>query len=202
MTINYVDLQSMLNKAFSEYMEARAAKMLDRGTYQYVINAMEKDMKECTVDNIKGIIRINYNSSANESVYIVYGRNITAEHTVCKHITFVLTGEEATIILVDNIATDYENIDGWPLYKLMYICEFVTDYNAPEALLWAIHMAEEFDPTYMETICKSERYQVYNAVYKEIGATLQDSIAKFYEDHEFNKKVKDAYYDSLELVYS
>ena len=202
MTINYVDLQSMLNKAFSEYMEARAAKMLDRGTYQYVINAMEKDMKECTVDNIKGIIRINYNSSANESVYIVYGRNITAERTVCKHITFVLTREEATIILVDNIATDYENIDGCPLYKLMYICEFVTDYNAPEALLWAIHMAEEFDPTYMETICKSERYQVYNAVYKEIGATLQDSIAKFYEDHEFNKKVKDAYYDSLELVYS
>ena len=202
MKINYVDLQSMLSKAFSEYMEARAAKMLDRGTYQYVINAMEKDMNECNVENIKGIIRINYNSSANESVYIVYGRNITAERTVCKHITFVLTGEEATIILVDNIATDYENIDGWPLYKLMYICETVTDYTTPESLLWAIHMAEEFDPTYMETICKLEGFQDYNAVYKEIGATLQDSIAKYYEDHEFNKKVKDAYYDALKLVYS
>ena len=202
MKINYVDLQSMLNKAFSEYMEARAAKMLDRGTYQYVINAMEKDMNECNVENIKGIIRINYNSSANESVYIVYGRNITAKRVVYKHITFVLTGEEATIILVDNIATDYENIDGWPLYKLINICEFVTHYSAPESLIWAIHMAEEFDPTYMGTICKLEGYQVFNAVYKEIGATLQDSIAKFYEDHEFNMKVKDAYWGALKLVYS
>ena len=62
MTINYEDLQSMLNKAFSEYMEGRAAKMLGRGTYQYVINAMEKDMNECNIENIKGIIRIIYNS--------------------------------------------------------------------------------------------------------------------------------------------
>ena len=202
MTIIYVDLQSMLNTAFSEYMEARAAKMLDRGIYKYVINAMEKDMNECNVENIKGIIRIIYNSSANESVYIVYGRNITAKRIVYKHITFVLTGEEATIILVDNIATDYENIDGWPLYKLINICEFVTHYSAPESLIWAIHMAEEFDPTYMGTICKLEGYQVFNAVYKEIGATLQDSIAKFYEDHEFNMKVKDAYWGALKLVYS
>lgn len=200
MTINYIDLQTMFNKAFSEYMEARAAKMLDRGTYQYVINAMEKDMETCIVDNIKGIIRVYHNDSANESVYIVYGRNITKNnHGVYETLTFVLTGEEATIILVDNIATDYKNIDGWPLYNLMTICEVVTDNMTCESLLWAIHMAEEFDPTYMGTICKLEGYQHFNAVYKEIGATLQESVAKFYDDRDFNKKVKDAYYVLLDL---
>lgn len=200
MTINYTDLQSMFNRAFSEYMEARAAKMLDRGTYQYIINAMEKDMDDCDVDNIKGIIRIYHNEPTNESVYIIYGRDITKnKQNVYELLNFVLTGEEANIILVDNIATDYKNVDGWPLFNLMVICESVTGNLTPEALLWAIHMAEEFDPTYMGTICKLEGYQHFDTVYKEIGATLQDSIAKFYEDHDFNKKVKDAYNVLLEL---
>ena len=44
MRINYIEMQDMFDRAFSEYMEARAAKMLNRGTYQYVINAMEQDM--------------------------------------------------------------------------------------------------------------------------------------------------------------
>ena len=203
MRINYIEMQDMFDRAFSEYMEARAAKMLNRGTYQYVINAMEQDMESCNVDNIKGIIRVYHNETFNESVYIVYGRDITKnKHIVHDLLIFVLTGEEATIVFLDNIATDYKHVDGWPLYNLMTICRVVSRVGTCESLLWAIHMAEEFDPTYMGTICKLEGYQAFDAVYKEIGATLQDSIAKFYEDHEFNRKVKDAYYDSLELVYS
>lgn len=200
MRINYIEMQDMFDRAFSEYMEARAAKMLNRGTYQYVINAMEQDMESCNVDNIKGIIRVYHNEAFNESVYIVYGRDITKDkHIVHELLTFVLTGEEATIILLDNIATDYKNVDGWPLYNLMAICGVVSCIGTEESLLWAIHMAEEFDPTYMGTICKLEGYQAFDAVYKEIGATLQESMAKFYEDRDFNKKVKDAYYVLLDL---
>ena len=203
MRINYIEMQDMFDRAFSEYMEARAAKMLNRGTYQYVINAMEQDMESCNADNIKGIIRVYHNETFNESVYIVYGRDITKnKHIVHELLTFVLTGEEATIVFLDNIATDYKHVDGWPLYNLMAICGVVSCVGTDESLLWAIHMAEEFDPTYMGTICKLEGYQVFNAVYKEIGATLQDSIAKFYEDNEFNMKVKDAYWGALKLVYS
>lgn len=200
MRINYIEMQDMFDRAFSEYMEARAAKMLNRGTYQYVINAMEQDMESCNVDNIKGIIRVYHNETFNESVYIVYGRDITKnKHIVHELLTFVLTGEEATIVFLDNIATDYKNVDGWPLYNLMTICRVVSSVETCESLLWAIHMAEEFDPTYMRTICKLEGYQPFDVVYKEIGATLQESMAKFYEDRDFNKKVKHAYYELLDL---
>ena len=200
MRVNYIELQSMFNRAFSEYMEARAAKLLRRGMFQYVIDAMDKDIKNCNIDNIKGIIRVYREESTKESVYIVYGRNITNDkYAVTRGLTFVLTGEEATIILLDNIATDYKNVDGWPLYNLMSICENVTNTMTYEALLWAIHMAEEFDPTYMSSICKLDGYQHFDAVYKEIGNTLEDSITKFYENKDFNKKVKNAYSVLLDL---
>ena len=200
MRVNYIELQNMFNRAFSEYMEARAAKLLHRGMFQNVINAMNKDISDCNINNIKGISCVYRNESTKESVYIVYGRNITKDkYAVTRPLTFVLTGEEATVVLIDNIATDYKNVDGWPLYNLMSICENVTNTMAYEALLWAIHMAEEFDPTYMATICKLDGYQHFDTAYKDIGDTLEDSIAKFYEDEEFNKKVKDAYSVLLDL---
>lgn len=193
MTINYTDLQSMFDRAFSEHMEARATKMLKRGTFQPILNTLATKIgsEHYHPDKVTGIARVYHDEKTNENVYIVYGRDITKG--LYEPLNMVLTGETAYVVFIDNIAKDYKNVDGWPLHNLMAICEFVTDLMTAESILWAMHMAEEFDRSYMPTICELEGYQHIEAVYKDLGATLQDSIVKFYEDYEFNRKVRDAY---------